>query len=66
MATKKLQIVGTVVHQATSDTLGSIKADPVTEADTQPVRIGTDGQLFTAPATVDETKLRIMLEEVLV
>lgn len=34
---------------ATADTLGGIKAEPATEADTQPVRIGADGMLFTTP-----------------
>ena len=34
---------------ATADTLGGIKAEPATEDDTQPVRIGEDGMLFTAP-----------------
>lgn len=54
------------VPQATADTLGGVKAAVATEADTQPVRIGADGQLFTAPATVNETELINMLEEVLV
>jgi hypothetical protein len=34
---------------ATTETLGGIKAEPATEADTQPVRIGADGMLYTAP-----------------
>lgn len=34
---------------ATAETLGGVKAEPATEADTQPVRIGADGMLFTAP-----------------
>ena len=34
---------------ATADALGGVKAEPATEADTQPVRIGADGMLFTAP-----------------
>lgn len=34
---------------ATADTLGGVKAEPATEEDTQPVRIGEDGMLFTAP-----------------
>jgi len=34
---------------ATADALGGIKADPKTAADTQPVRIGEDGKLYTAP-----------------
>lgn len=38
----------TSLAAATSNTLGGVKADPATEADTQPVRIGTDGKLYTA------------------
>ena len=34
---------------ATADALGGVKAEPATEEDTQPVRIGADGMLFTAP-----------------
>ena len=34
---------------ATADALGGVKAEPATEADTQPVRIGADGMLFTTP-----------------
>ena len=34
---------------ASADTLGGIKAEPATEADTQPVRIGEDGMMFTVP-----------------
>jgi hypothetical protein len=34
---------------ATADALGGVKAEPVTEEDTQPVRIGADGMLYTAP-----------------
>ena len=34
---------------ATAETLGGVKAEPATEDDTQPVRIGEDGMLFTAP-----------------
>lgn len=33
---------------ATSDAFGGVKADPASETDTQPVRIGTDGKLVTA------------------
>lgn len=36
------------LKQATSDTLGGVKADPATADDTQPVRIGNDGKLVTA------------------
>lgn len=34
---------------ASTNVLGGVKADPVTEGDTQPVRIGEDGKLYTAP-----------------
>ena len=37
--------------QATSDALGGIKADAATAEDTQAVRIGADGRLYTAPST---------------
>lgn len=32
---------------ATAETLGGVKAEPATEGDTQPVRIGEDGMLYT-------------------
>lgn len=35
--------------QASPDALGGVKADAVEETDTQPVRIGGDGKLYTAP-----------------
>ena len=35
--------------QASQDALGGIKADAAETADTQPVRIGGDGKLYTAP-----------------
>ena len=35
--------------QASQDALGGIKADAAETADTQPVRIGVDGKLYTAP-----------------
>lgn len=38
----------TSLAAATSNTFGGVKADPATEADTKPVRIGTDGKLYTA------------------
>lgn len=38
-----------VLPVATAGTLGGIKADPVTSEDTQPVRIGEDGKLYTVP-----------------
>ena len=41
------------LKQATSDTLGGVKADPATADDTQPVRIGGDGKLYTAPCDTD-------------
>ena len=37
------------LKQATSDTLGGVKADPATADDTQPVRIDDSGKLYTAP-----------------
>ena len=36
------------LKQATSEALGGVKADSAEAADTQPVRIGTDGKLYTA------------------
>ncbi len=36
------------IPTATSDAFGGVKADPATETDTLPVRIGTDGKLVTA------------------
>lgn len=35
--------------EASSDALGGVKADAAETADTQPVRKGTDGKLYTAP-----------------
>ena len=43
--------------EATSDTLGGVKADPATANDTQPVRIGTDGKLVTMPAAVSDAQV---------
>lgn len=43
--------------EATSDALGGVKADPATTSDTQPIRIGTDGKLVTAPAAVSDTQV---------
>ena len=37
--------------QASPDALGGIKADAAETADTQPVRIGGDGKLYTAPGS---------------
>ena len=39
--------------QATSKALGGVKADSAEAADTQPVRIGVDGKLYTAPGVTD-------------
>ena len=38
-----------ILPVATADNLGGIKADPVESTDTQPVRIGVDGKLYTTP-----------------
>lgn len=39
------------VPSAGSDVIGGIKADDATAADTQPVRKGADGKLYTAPTS---------------
>lgn len=39
--------------RATAEALGGVKADSAEEADTQPVRIGTDGRLYTTPGITD-------------
>ena len=39
--------------QATAKALGGVKADSAEAADTQPVRIGVDGKLYTAPGVTD-------------
>lgn len=39
------------VPSAGADVIGGIKADNATATDTQPVRKGTDGKLYTAPAS---------------
>lgn len=39
--------------QATAESLGGVKADSAEATDTQPVRIGTDGKLYTAPGGTD-------------
>ena len=39
--------------QATAEALGGVKADSAEAADTQPVRIGTDGKLYTTPSVTD-------------
>lgn len=41
------------LKQATSDTLGGVKADPATADDTQPVRINDSGKLVTAAGGAD-------------
>ena len=48
-AINEVRECGTTIPAATVDTLGGVKAEPATEDDTQPVRIGEDGMLFTAP-----------------
>ena len=39
--------------QATAEALGGVKADSAEAADTQPVRIGGDGKLYTTPSVTD-------------
>ena len=39
--------------QATAEAIGGVKADSAEAADTQPVRIGEDGKLYTAPCDTD-------------
>lgn len=39
------------VPSAGADVVGGVKADDATAADTQPVRKGTDGKLYTTPAS---------------
>lgn len=39
--------------QATAESIGGVKADSAEAADTQPVRIGGDGKLYTAPGGTD-------------
>ena len=41
---------------ASTDTYGGVKADSAEETDTQPVRIGTDGKLYTAQVQPDWTQ----------
>lgn len=50
------------IAAATSNTLGGVKADPATEADTQPVRISADGKLYTASGGVTETEVTALIE----
>ena len=42
-----------ILPQATAESLGGVKADSAEAADTQPVRIGGDGKLYTAPSVTD-------------
>lgn len=42
-----------ILPKATANALGGVKADPATESDTQPVRIGNDGKLVTAAGKSD-------------
>lgn len=39
--------------QATAEAIGGVKADSAEAADTQPVRIGRDGKLYTTPGITD-------------
>ena len=48
---KKLDKKFLDLPQASSNALGGIKADAAETADTQPVRIGGDGKLYTAPGS---------------
>ena len=41
------------IKQASATELGGVKADSAEAADTQPVRIGGDGKLYTAPGDTD-------------
>lgn len=45
--------------EASSDALGGIKADAAETADTQPVRIGGDGKLYTAPGVQEIFTVKI-------
>lgn len=45
----------TEVPQATAEAIGGVKADSAEAVDTQPVRIGGDGKLYTAPGGTDTT-----------
>lgn len=47
------------LKQATSDTLGGVKADPATADDTQPVRIDDSGKLVTAAGSGSDISLGI-------
>lgn len=61
---ESIQIVGSAAEMeaATSDTLGGVKADPATAADTQPVRIGADGKLYTSSVGVTEAEVNAIIE----
>lgn len=45
--------------EASPDALGGIKADAAETADTQPVRIGVDGKLYTAPGVQEIFTVKI-------
>ena len=42
---------------AASEALGGVKADPAQSSDTQPVRIGADGKLVTAPGGASDAQV---------
>ena len=42
---------------AASEALGGVKADPAQNSDTQPVRIGADGKLVTAPGGASDAQV---------
>lgn len=42
-----------ILSQATAEAFGGVKADSAEAADTQPVRIGVDGKLYTTPGVTD-------------
>ena len=50
------------LKQATSDTLGGVKADPATADDTQPVRIDDSGKLVTAAGADGKSAYQIAVE----
>lgn len=47
------------IPSAGSDIVGGIKADDATASDTQPVRKGTDGKLYTAPSSGSGTTITV-------
>ena len=44
---------------ADADTIGGIKADTAVSTDTQPIRIGEDGKLYTAPGGSGESTITV-------